>query len=544
MIKNKTVLIKLIVLSAVIGLISCETDLNNVGSNLVNNNTFETDKEVVEVIAYNQNVERSRVDNLSVTNLGVLNHDDFGILKAGFVTQVGLPVLDVDFGDTPTIDDVILEIPYDYTVDTDLDDGRPQYTLNNILGSEDVSYNLKISELGTYLNSLDEEDPTESKKYYSDNTYTSLTQLYNDQFKPNANDTVAYVRRIEFDEIVDGVLVEDKDTIKNLITGTSKAYPSLKIKLDKDFFQTKFLNADSQYFDDINLLKQYFKGLYFEVIGDDGSLIQLDLTSANINIYYTSGIETDETDEDLNGDGDTDDEDVLVRTKRSIQFPISGIKNNFYNRDYTSTTTINNLLNNPNTTQGEDRLYLQGCAGSNAVIDIFDGLDIEGLRNRDILINDANLVVHIDKDISTDNDFIPSRLFLYKLDPNLTNDIDENTQILDLFTEGEASFDGNVVTESFTNEDDEIDYDKLSYKFNITDYISEVLNSEDPLEPSEFVLKTYHSTDLPTTTIDTIVRNFSWSPKGVVVYGSNIPSTDANYSKRLKLEISFSELNN
>lgn len=533
MIKNKTVLIKLIVLSALIGLISCETNIENVGTNLIDNGSFETNKLVYEVKAYNQNVEKSRVENLGTTNLGVLNHTHLGILKAGFVTQVGLPFSTIDFGDSPSIDDVYIDIPYSYNVETSTDDGKPQFSLNNIYGDQDQTFELNVYQLGTYLNSLEEEDPTQSKKYYSDEVYTKLAALHSSNFKPNANDTMYRVPRLEFTDS------EMYDTIKK----TDKA-PSIKLPLDKTFFTNNFLGtSNATHLESLGNFIQYFKGLYFEVIGDDGSFLQLDLSSANINLYYTTGVETDETDTDLNGDGDTDDEDVLVRTKRSIQFPISGIKNNFYNRDYTSATTINNLLNNPNTTQGEDRLYLQGCAGSNAIVDVFNEIDLTALRQENLLINEANLVVHIDKDISDDNDFIPNRLFLYKLDPDLTDDVDDNTQILDLLTEGEASFDGNATTETITVNDEDI-ANKLTYKFKITDYLSEVLKSEDPLEPSEFVLKTYHSTDLPTTTIDTIVRNFSWSPKGVVVYGSNIPSTDANYSKRLKLEISFSELNN
>ena len=536
MINIKLVFIKLLILSAIISLISCEKDLENVGQDLVDNGSFTTNKEVFEVIAYNENVEKSRVENVAVTNLGILNHEEFGVLKAGFVTQVGLPSADVDFGDNPVIDDIYIDMPYNYTIEASTNLGFPQFSLNDIYGDQNQEFNIKVYQLGTYLNRLDEEDPTQSKKYYSNDVYTKLTELHNSNFKPNANDTMYRVLRNEFTGS------EMYDTIKK-----TDISPSIKLPLDKTFFTNNFLgSSNSSHFENLQNFIQHFNGLYFEVNGNNGALMQLDLSQAYLRFYYTTGIPTDETDTDLNGDGDTDDVDVLVRTKKSILFSLSvgsGVKNNFYNRDYSAATTIQNLLNNPNTTQGEEKLYLQGTAGSNAVIDIFDGIDLTALRQNNWLINEANLTLYIDKDASDDNDFIPNRLYLYKLDPDLNDDIDENTQFLDLFTEGEATFGGNAITETITVDEENV-FDKIKYQFRITDYISEILKSDDPIEPSTFVLKTYHNTDLPTTTNDTIIKQFSWDPRGVILYGNNIPQTDANYNKRLKLEISYSELNN
>jgi hypothetical protein len=55
------------------------------------------------------------------------------------------------------------------------------------------------------------------------------------------------------------------------------------------------------------------------------------------------------------------------------------------------------------------------------------------------------------------------------------------------------------------------------------------------------VLRNYQTTDIQTTTtlLDTIVTNYNWIPKGVVLKG-NLPEGD---NKRMKLELYYSKLN-
>ena len=45
--------------------------------------------------------------------------------------------------------------------------------------------------------------------------------------------------------------------------------------------------------------------------------------------------------------------------------------------------------------------------------------------------------------------------------------------------------------------------------------------------------------DIPASGTDTEITNFSWTPKGVVVHGNQ----SLNLEKRLKLEISYTEIN-
>ena len=537
----------------IFGIVSCETSFENVGGDLVDNGVFDAKKETFEVLSYTKNLDKSQVDNISVgisikTPLGVMDNQDFGIFKSDVIAQVAPPST-VEWGEEPILDAVYLEIPYDATSIKESTDTIPKFELNNIYGDKEVEYKIKISRLETYLNRLDPFDPSKPNKYYSDKVYNKSDVLYEANFKPNANDTVEYFDRTLLNDSFNFEEIQVSDTIK-----LASAKPFIRFKLDKTFFENNFLNQDASYFENRDEFLNQFKGIVIEAISDnnDGSVMMLDFSAAKINLYITNlGEETsdevapvdlnddgdtlDEGEEgiDLNGDGDFTDTEVThpVRTKKTVSFSLLGIKTNHFERDYLNATGFTQITT-PNTTDGEQKLYVQGAAGSVAVIDIFNGIDLTALRAKNWLINEANLTFTID---DQNNNDVPNRLLLYKLDPDETNDINENAQVLDAITSPDY-FNGLL----------QIDDDKnpTKYKVNITDYISEVLKKEDFTTPSKLGLKVYNELDKPLTVNDTIVKQYSWNPQGVVLYGNNFDEADADYSKRLKLEIYYTELKN
>ena len=526
-----------IALIVVLGISSCETDLENVGGDLVDNGVFNTKKEDFNVLAYTKNLEKSRVDNINTASLsklsmplGVYNKPDFGLFKSDLITQLNLPA-GLDWGEDPQLDAVYLEIPYDATSDGKDSDGLPKFKLNNVFGDQDVSYQIKVSILDTYLSRLDEIDPSKAKKYYSDKVYNvsdELAPFFN--FKPNSNDTIEL-----FDKtLLTGTnIVTVKDTIKY-----KDAKPFIRIPLNKTFFENNFITGSAINFDDNESFHQTFKGIVIKAEGTDGSVMMLDLATAKVNLYLTTSDTEDKTENqvqaDLNNDGEIDDENVTttyaVRKQKVVTFPLTGIKTNHFDRDYSGANGFTQITS-PNTTVGEKKLYVQGAAGSIAVIDLFNGVDLAQLRARNLLINEANLTFHIDNE--NDND-VPNRLLLYKLDPNDTGNINENEQILDAIT-APNFFNG------YLHKDDD---NPTKYKINITDYISEVLKKEDFTAPSKLGLKIYNGLDKPLNVDDVKVKEYSWNPQGVVLYGNDYQDTDADYSKRIKLEIYYTELNN
>ena len=220
-----------------LSIVACEKDFENIGVGLVDNNQFETKVETFEIISYNKNVDSSRVDGIPQYLLGIYNDENFGLIKASYIGQVGLTT-PLNFGENVSIDAVVLDIPYYVTKDTNNADGTPDFILDSIIGDQNLEYNLSVYELGTFLNTLDPQDPSKAKKYYSDEEYSEKTLLYTGAFKPNKNDTVLYVNRNFIDD--DPLTTDDIDTIKK-----STIAPTIKIPLDTTFFRNNFINQQN-----------------------------------------------------------------------------------------------------------------------------------------------------------------------------------------------------------------------------------------------------------------------------------------------------------
>ncbi len=491
--------------------IACEKDFENVGVGLVDNNLFSPDVETFEVIAYSERVNKSRVDGITNRLLGVYNHKNFGLLKSSYIGQLSFATL--EFTNDMSIDTIILDIPYYATKLEKNSNGTPNFELDSIIGNKEVEFSLKVYELGTFLNSLDPADPSKRKKYYSDEfDYIRKTLLYStNEFKPNKNDTLLEVKR----KFIDGKLNTSGkiDSIKK-----ENLLPSIKIPLDENFFKNHFLNQEnSGVFDSDDNFKNYFRGLVIDADGTDGAIMQLAMSKATVTIYYNNLTDETTTTGDLNGDGDTDDKDV--KTNQSATFSLNGIGTSQYTRDYTtSEIDILNKFNNPDKVNGEEKLYVQGAAGSIAILDLFKGVDLNEIREKNWLINEASLTLYVDNPSDT---IIPNKLYLYKYD--------YNSQILDATTEG--FIDGNLKR----GEDNKPE----KYEFLITDYISEVLkNDGEALDINKLAIKAYNVRDKPYNVLDTLMRDYSWDAKGVVLKGNN--TTNAN---RLKLEIFYTKSN-
>ncbi|UMB52931.1 DUF4270 domain-containing protein [Lutibacter sp. A64] len=488
-------------------LISCEKEIESIGVNLIDSDIFDTNKLTSEVITTNENIDRVPSNYLSQYLLGVYADEEFGKIKASVVTQLTLPTYGdsyaTGYGDDVAIDSVLINIPYQSTRIDDSSDGKPQFTLDSIFGNEDVSFQLDVFELKTFLNTLDPTEPSKQAIYYSDKEFQKGDiPLFSGEFKVNANDTVTYIKRY----LNDGVTVYDIDTIKN-----DDLSPSINLPLNETQIQQLFIeNASSSEFSDSDSFNHYFRGLYIEAsefMNEKAHLLSLDISDAKMVIYYSKT--QDETDEqDLNDNG-TKGEDG-VRTKHTYNFTFGTLKSNILDRDYTTSKLA-----------GDDRIYVQGAAGSLATVDLFTNEDLTELRANNWLITDATLTLYVDQNASSD--IAPEQLLIYNYD--------ENTHIIDMITEGAAAVGGYL-----ERDDDELPY---KYEFKVTDYISELLKSDDEaVDLAKLGIKVYNSTDALTSITDLTIKNYSWTPKGVVLYNHN----ESAGEKRAKLEITYTEL--
>ncbi|AMC11217.1 hypothetical protein Lupro_08095 [Lutibacter profundi] len=485
--------------------ISCEQNIESIGVNLVDNNNFSTNALTSEVFTTPQNINRVPTTGIPQYLLGVYSDPEFGKLKASIVSQLSLPVIDIEYnyGTNSSIDSVILNIPYQVTREENYADGKPKFSIDSIIGDTDVEFQLSVYELKTFLNTLDPEDPSKNAVYYSDKVFQKgTTPFYSANFKVNPDDTISIIKRY----LADGT-VFDKDTIKQ-----TDLSPSIKIPLNESMIQQIFVdNASGIEFSSLDEFHHYFRGLYIEaeeLLNDKSHLISLNMANAKITIYFSND-EDEGADIDLNGNGVNGEQGV--RIKKEFIFVFGAIKSNILERDYTNSRQ-----------SGNDRLYVQGAAGTMEILELFKNENINELQSNNWLITDANLTFYVDQNASSN--IAPEQLLLYNYD--------KKEHIRDMMSEGLAAFGGRL-------ERDE-DGNPYKYVFKITDYVSELLKSEEPLDLVKLGLRVYNSTDLPASIIDNKIKDFNWNPKGVVLFGANESAGD----KKVKLEISYSQINN
>ena len=118
------------------------------------------------------------------------------------------------------------------------------------------------------------------------------------------------------------------------------------------------------------------------------------------------------------------------------------------------------------------------------------------------------------------------QLFIFKDGVNNAG-LETPRQIIDYISEGVNEVGGalNVNDDNKPN----------SYTFKITDYISELLAGNTDNLPALGV-RVLNPTDLPTSSVDTIVRNYNWNPKAITLLNNNTQ----NESRKPKLKISYS----
>ena len=113
------------------GIISCEKDFTDIGTTIISNNVFSTDKILVDIALENKEVDRIRTDNINLASgqygqylLGVYNNASYEKLEASILSQVelatNLQYTDKSYGaDTTivsTLDTVFLKLPYQATL--------------------------------------------------------------------------------------------------------------------------------------------------------------------------------------------------------------------------------------------------------------------------------------------------------------------------------------------------------------------------------------------------------------------------------------------
>ena len=513
-----------VLLIFLISLNSCEDDFTTLGGDFVNSLELPEPYVVNNLSAYSDNLLSVQSNTLNNYLLGQFSDPVFGNTETSILTQLELGVTNPDFGQNPELDSVVLTLPlFSQLVDTDT------YQLDSIFG--EGGFKISISESNQFLRDIDpgeNGDFENQQKYYSDqfgefeNNIESTPLVITENITPSDFTTT----QILFDQI---------DTVK---IDTLRLSPRLRIKLPNDVFQEKILDNQNT----VNLVSQssfknFFRGLYIKTQDptENGSMINLDLNNqdANITLYYRSlrpapSLEVESGDE-------------LIETFNKFILNFNGNTINFYNDD-------NNInLSNQDTINGEEKLYIKGGQGIVSIVDPFNGPDSDGngvadeideLRSKNWLINEANLIFYVDKTLADQLETQPNRIFAF--------DLDRNRVLIDYSLDPGATNNPLSSRRSHLGPLIEDDNGNFFYKIRITNHINNIINNDSTNTRIGLVVTQnvnqarildVRESELNQT--KTYIESAISTPRGQVFHGNLSPDED----KRLKLQIFFTEPN-
>ena len=526
---------KMLVLASIILLYSCDKDYYAIGGDLIGDNHFDFSTYTSNVVAYNQKIGPVQSNDLAVNRLGIYTNPAFGTTTANFATQLSLGSVSPEIGSNPEIESVILTVPYftDATKTVTNTDGSHVYELDSIYGESPAEIKLSVYESGYFMRDLDPAGGfQEAQRYYTNQN----VNFDNAKVGNRLNDDVNVAQNDGFFFSAAEYVEKTTDATTKVET-TTRTAPGMRLNLNKSFFDAKILHAPAGKLATADVFKDYFRGLYFKVEksgSSAGNLALLNFKLGKITIKYK---------EDLSTTVGT--VVTVTRVDKSIVLNLAGNSVNLLEQTNTNALYLNATAN-PNTVDGDENLFLKGGEGSMAILHLFSTPgELTTLRSNGWLINEANLVFHIDtdkmKDVGGVKVYEPNRIYLY----DLTN----NRPVVDYFNDATTSknpknekliYGGMINKETATNKG-------LTYKIRITNQIRNLIRNADSTnvklglvvtEDINTVTSSYLKT--PNSFSSRVPRGSVMNPLGTILYGgkSTVP-----VDKRLKLEIFYTKPN-
>jgi len=541
-----------IALTIVFFVSSCDTDFTEIGANVVDGDLHNGLTRLEDnVIAYDRATGAVQSNNLAINTLGIYNNPVFGKTKATYVTQVQLASANINpTFNSPVLDSVWIYIPYVSSLTASATtSSTAKYTLSGMYGDTLNSFKLDIKRNNFYLRDSDATSGgTAGQKYYSNDF---------DLIRGAAGESILENGAIAQFKYSAGVVKRQfrytPDTAgAQPVDGRETLAPGMYLPLKKSTFETLIFAAGGTG----NLLNNsvftnYFRGLYFDV-EDGGQNIMgtPDFTKGVITMKYRDSVITTTS---------------RTQVKKTLTLNLTGNKINFFenthNANFTSAVAVSDPL------LGDNRLYLKGGEGSMAFLNI-ENATIRSLKDtvtgQKVLINEANLVFYVDQDIMrplqdryvANNARVeePVRIFLY--------DVNNKRPLYDYYTDG-TTVSANTKYSKYVHGgllERSSDGRGTKYKIRITEHINNLVNNDSTNVKLGLVVTedinvitnsakrtpwtepwNYGVPPVTTVTVNTIPTASVMHEFGTVLYGNNLPESDPNYDKRLKLEIFYTK---
>ncbi len=527
------------ILFFIIAIASCDEDFNTIGGDIVGDDSLLAQlDESNTVISYSRKLDPVQTNVIPVHQLGIYNDPVFGKSTVNYLSQILLLETDPTFGDTigqpVVLDSVVLYIPF--FGESTIVEEETTYTLDSIFGDSPVT--ISMYESNFFLQDLDPDSNFEDPKFYYSNQGPQFENFLG-ELLITVEDFVPSNEGFVF------VTGEEDDEVETLLS------PGIRVKLPIEYFQEKILEKEGEpELNSNNNFKEYFRGIYFKVESatDDGNLFIFDPENANITLNYN--FDRPQVDDQGNPILDENGEQIIDNIDNEFILNFDGVSLNVYDNNLPQ--DIFNSINNPNVTEGEETLYLRGGDGIITVIDLFgEDLDdngiadeLETLRDKEWIINDANLIFYVDQNIVSGGSSEPERVIIY--------DLKNNAVLTDYFLDFTSSEEPvNALNVHLGRLERDSDENGKFYKIKLTHHISNLINKDSTNVPlglmvSQNVLMsgfqvtdsiTFSNSQLPR--IEEVPRSSVISPQGTVLYGNNT----TNDEKRLKLQIFYTDPN-
>ena len=546
---------------------ACDKDFNEIGSDVIGDDHFLIKPDSITVHAYNTTTGQVETSNQPINSLGYYNNPFFGKTKASVVSQVVLDTINQTIGNNPVVTKVELSLPYfSHLVSTDATTGDHTYELDSVQGFSIANdkkvfnkFKLSVYENNYTLRDLDASlNFLEVQRYYSGETavfdaYKNPVRL-NDDSDLSQNDEFIYSSaEIKTYKTVDAAQVVD-----------TRSVPGMRIKLRNNFFQEKLFGAGAsgKLFNN-SVFKDYFRGLYFKADAsptspNQGSMSLLNFKLAKIIVTYNITV--------------TSSTGVVSTKERKLGISLGGNTVNLLENDYSAGYT-SGLASNSNASTGAYNLFPKGGEGSMAIIKLFGDTDVRGysstgaptvgpngipdelddLRNlsdgKKLLVNEANLTFYIDKDKMA-GAAEPNRIYLYDLNnhrPIVDYYLDYS--VASNFKNNKYVHGGIIEKEAATSA-----YDKrgIKYKIRLTNHMLNIISNDSTnvklgLVVTESIAIASNAKLKNSTSVANPFNKYPsaavYNQLGTVLFGNQIPRSDPNYAKRLKLEIYYTKPN-
>ena len=328
---------------------------------------------------------------------------------------------------------------------------------------------------------------------------------------------------------------DNPDTEADESTGEpTRIQPGIRVALDPDFFQKNILDKEgsTELLSQANF-REFMRGLYLTVnpISSD-ILLLLDISQGRIEMTY-------EYDKLENG------EIVKEEAEYRLTFITETSSFGTYNGNAVNTFVNENyppeVLDQLDTEENANRIYLKGGAGTFAEIELFEVNNGESIINQikenNWIVNEANLVFFVDRE-TLDRTGIsdePPFLYLYNAETNSPLYDLSVVSAADIPTRINLNYGGSLTKEGEKG---------VFYKLKITDYINDIIirdstNATLGLTVSADLSFIQNKNAVLENKEQNLPVNATITPLSTVLYGSNVPEADE--SQKLQLEIFYTE---